>query len=250
MTDWGYELNKNREKKIRSLERKLESEHRMSTWEPKETRAEMDKPSFPKWADMDLEEEEKKKKKSKNVFLIQMVAASVLFLVTLLGTRYPVTEEWIATAWNQKMPYEKWSALYQEIVGSRPTLLPAFSNEKKQVEKWAAPVKGKVVLSFNEQRKGIVIQTTGKVPVTAAKTGKITFVGEKTGIGQTVIVLHEDGKETWYGFLGNIQLKVKDEVKKGQTIGEVTPRSNQFFVYVALQENGQFIDPTGIIPFR
>ncbi|WP_028775492.1 M23 family metallopeptidase [Shimazuella kribbensis] len=249
MTDWGYELNKNREKKIRSLERKLEAGNKMSTWESNEIQTEMDKPSFVKWTDTQLEEE-REKKKTKNVFLMQMVAASVLFLLTLLGSRYQVTEEWIATAWNQKLPYEKLSVLYQEMVGSRPTLLPVFSNDKKQVEKWAAPVHGKVVLSFNEQRKGIVIQTSGKVPVTAAKTGTITFVGNKTGIGRTVIVRHEDGKETWYGFLGNIQLKVKDQVKKGQTIGEVTPRSNQFFVYVALQENGQFIDPTGIIPFR
>lgn len=247
MADWGYELNKNRERKIRSLERKLESMNRIPAWNTKEKIEEVEKPSTIKWTDI---QEGERKNKSKNRFLIQMVAASVLFFITLVGSRYPETEAWIMTAWNQKIPYEKLSAYYQEIVGSRPTLLPVFSGEKQQIEKWAAPVKGKVVLSFNEQRKGIVIQTTGKVPITAAKTGVVTFVGHKTGIGQTVIIQHEDGKQTWYGFLGKIQLKVKDQVKKGQMIGQVTPRSDQYFVYVALQENGQFIDPTGIIPFR
>ncbi|MCH5584051.1 M23 family metallopeptidase [Shimazuella sp. AN120528] len=247
MADWGYELNKNREQKIRSLERKLESMNRTPTWEPKEKFDEIDRSSIVKWTDT---QEGKAKNNSQNVFLMQMVAATMLFLITLVGSRYPATERWISTAWNQKIPYEKVSAFYQEVVGSRPTLLPVFSGEKKQVERWAAPVKGKVVLSFNEQRKGIVIQTAGKMPITAAKTGVVTFVGNKTGIGQTVIIQHEDGKQTWYGFLGKIQLKVKDKVKRGQTIGQVTPRSNQYFVYVALQENGQFIDPTGIIPFR
>jgi stage IV sporulation protein FA len=247
MADWGYELNKNRERKIRSLERKWESMNRTSTWESKETLDEVDSPSIVKWTDTP---EIYKKKKTKNVFLMQMVVASLLFLITIIGTRYPATEAWITTAWNQKIPYEKLSAFYQDIVGSRPTLLPVFSPEKKPVEKWAAPVKGKVVLSFNEQRKGIVIQTTNKVSITAAKTGVVTFIGNKTGIGQTVIIQHENGKQTWYGFLGKVDLKVKDKVKRGQTIGQVTSRNDQYFVYVALQENGQFIDPTGIIPFR
>lgn len=248
MADWGYELIKNRERKIRSLERKLESINRTPAWEQKEILDDIDRSSVVKWREIpDIEA----KKKSKNVFLMQMVAAAMLFLVTLIGIRYPAAEEWITTAWNQEIPYEKLSAFYQEIVGSRPTLLPVFSGEKKdQVEKWAAPVKGKVVLSFNEQRKGIVIQTAANIKITAAKTGVVTFVGNKTGIGQTVIIQHEDGKQTWYGFLGKIPLKVNDEVKKGQSIGQVTSRSNQYFVYIALQENGQFIDPAGIIPFR
>ncbi|MXQ55328.1 M23 family metallopeptidase [Shimazuella alba] len=247
MVDWGYELNKNREKKIRSLERKLELGRREPSWEPKEIETDIEKQSFMKWSDTP---KNKEYKKPKNVFLFQLVAAAMLFLITVLGSRYPAAEEWIHTAWNQKIPYDKLTAYYQEIVGSRPTLLPVFSGEKKQIEKWAAPVKGKIVLSFNEQRKGVVIQTTKNVPVAAAKSGTIIFVGDKTGIGQTVIVRHGDGKETWYGFLGKVNLHVKDNVKRGQIIGQVKPRNNQYFVYVGLQENGQFIDPTGIIPLR
>jgi stage IV sporulation protein FA len=249
VADWGYELLKNRERKIRALERKLESMNRTPAWEPKEIPEEIDRSPVVKWTEIP---ETDPKRKRKNVFLIQMVAAAMLFLVTLIGMRYPVAEEWITTAWNQKIPYEKLSAYYQEIVGSRPTLLPVFSGKKKEepVEKWTAPVKGKVVLSFNEQRKGVVIQTAANVKVTAARTGVVTFVGNKTGIGQTVIIQHKDGKQTWYGFLGKIPLKVNEEVKQGQLIGQVTSRSNQYFVYIGLQESNQFIDPTGIIPFR
>jgi stage IV sporulation protein FA len=246
MADWGYEIIKNREKKIRSLEKKLELGNRVQRREPQEIESDLENQSFLHWDDP----QENRKKTKKNVFLMQMVAAAVLFFLTLMGTRYADTEQWITTAWNQKMPYEKLSAYYQDLFGSRPTLLPVFSKEKKQVEAWSAPVKGKVVLSFNEQRKGVVVQMTKNAPVIAAKTGIITYVGKKAGIGQTVIVRHPDGKETWYGFLGKVDVKVNDKIKKNQSIGQVIPRSNQYFVYVALQENGQFIDPTGIIPFR
>jgi stage IV sporulation protein FA len=248
MADWGYELNKNREKKIRSLEKKLVLENHIPRWEPENKLTTSENPML----NIGSEVHPVNHAKRANTFLIQLVAASILFFVTLLGVRYPDTEQWIKTVWDQKIPYDKLTAWYQEVVGSRPTLLPVFSEQrvpKQQEISWLSPVKGKVVLSYSQQRKGIVIQTAGKVPVVASRDGIVTFVGTKPGIGQTVIVRHGDNKETWYGFLGQVTPKVNDVVKKGRTIGQVLARSDHYFVYFALQTNGKFTNPTGIIPF-
>lgn len=243
--DWSYELNKNREQKIRLLAKKLEQGNRFPIGGSDDQLPVSEKSTFSKWND--IHTEPKATKKRINVFLAQLVAASVLFFVTLLGIRYPTTEQWVKTVWNQTMPYDQLTAWYQEVVGSRPTLLPVFS-EQKQDDSWIAPVKGKVVLSYNKQRKGVVIQTAGKVPVVAPRDGIVTFVGTKPGMGNTVIMKHESGEETWYGFLNKVTLKKNTKVKKGQTIGQVMERSNHYFVYIALQADGKFIDPIGIIP--
>lgn len=240
MADWSYELIKSREQKIRSLARKLEmgnsiqsekidnkfTVHENSTWN------EIEPVSV--------------KKNHVNVFLLQLVAASALFFITLLGIRYPTTAHFIQTAWNEQMPYDKLTTWYEDLVGSRPTLLPVFP----QTSSWMSPTKGKVVLPYDEQRKGVVIQTTGAAPVVASSDGMVSFVGTKRGIGTTVILEHPDGKKSWYGFLGQVIPKVGDKVHKGQQIGKVGARGGHYFVYIALQSNGQFIDPNGIIPFR
>jgi stage IV sporulation protein FA len=237
MADWSYELARHREQKIRALQRKLEMDGRLTTWEAERSDENIT------WGGT-----QKPVRRSVHVFLVQLVVAAMLFLLTVIGIRYPVVEQWITTAWQQKMPYEQLTAYYQQIVGSRPTLLPTFVPEKPQ-ETWIAPVQGKVVLPFTTQRKGVVIQTEGAVPIVAAKSGKITFVGQKTGIGKTMIIAHEDGKETWIGFLGEVKATVGTTIKQGTEIGKVTPRNQQYFVYLALKDQGQFVNPVGSIPF-
>ncbi len=242
MADWSYELNKNREKKIRSLARKLEVgsstiDDRMDATDSR-------------WDEIHTTS---KKKSHANSFLLHLVAASVLFFITIIGARYPAAEEFIQTAWNQQMPYEKLTAWYQGIVGSRPTLLPVFPEQhtaETKSSQWTAPVRGKMVLSYTAHRKGVVIQTSGKLPVVAGNDGTVVFVGQKQGIGTTAVLRHADGKESWYGFLGKVTPKVGAQVKKGQQIGRVAERGGHYFVYLALLSNGQFIDPNGTIPFR
>jgi murein DD-endopeptidase MepM/ murein hydrolase activator NlpD len=238
MADWSYELARHREQKIRTLQRKLEMDGRMPTWEAEHVGENVT------WGGA-----QKPARRSIHVFLVQLVIAAMLFLCTLIGVRYPVAEQWITTAWEQKIPYEQLTTYYQQFVGSRPTLLPTFMPEKP-AETWIAPVKGKVVLPFTAQRKGVVIQTEGAVPIVATKSGKITFIGQKTGIGKTMIISHEDGKETWIGFLGEVEGSVGTTVKQGTEIGKVTPRNQQYFVYLALKNQGQFINPVGSISFH
>ena len=55
----------------------------------------------------------------------------------------------------------------------------------------------------------------------AANNGKVIYVGDLTLTGNTVIIDHGFGLKSLYAYLGEIEVKVGDMVKTGDTIGTV-----------------------------
>ena len=185
---------------------------------------------------------------------IQSILSLMLFVVTYLifqnnSTLSDQAQEFVTEVMSRSFHFEEMTAWYQENIGTNPTILPAFRPEEKQSSIWISPVAGKIVLPFNEKRNGVVIRTPQDAKVVAPANGRVIFVGEKEGIGRTVILQHEDGKRTWLSLLDSYDVSTKQQVKKGEPIGVAGLKSGQSLVYVALQQNGKFINPTEVIPF-
>ncbi|GFO53015.1 peptidase M24 [Geomonas sp. Red276] len=66
---------------------------------------------------------------------------------------------------------------------------------------------------------GIDLAALAHAPVPAANNGKIVYADDLGIYGQCVIIDHGMGLQTLYGHLSRIDVKVGDEVKKGQQIG-------------------------------
>jgi hypothetical protein len=66
---------------------------------------------------------------------------------------------------------------------------------------------------------GIDLASLAHVAVQAANNGKVVYADDLGIYGQCVIVDHGLGLQTLYGHLSRIGVKVGDEVKKGQSIG-------------------------------
>ncbi|MBA4541385.1 MULTISPECIES: M23 family metallopeptidase [Thermoactinomyces] len=188
----------------------------------------------------------------------QMLLTAALFILTLLVFRSqsPVlkpAEQWISGVMTHDFQFAGMENWFKRYLGGSPSILPAFSrsetDEKPREHRWHSPVFGKVVLPFDEQRKGIVIRTVAHARVAAADEGWVIFAGEKPGLGKTVIIQHEGGSETWYGQLAGIDVKPKDWVKKGQTIGSISETKGQPLLYFAVKQNDRFIDPASVIVF-
>ena len=123
--------------------------------------------------------------------------------------------------------------------------------KKKNQNNFAVPVSGEVTRHFTDESKGVTVQTSRHTSVEAVKDGLVVFIGKKKNIGETVIIQHKDGAESWYGRLTGVNVKVYDFVKKGQKVATVSANKNQKHgsFYFALQQNEKFIDPIQVISF-
>lgn len=84
-------------------------------------------------------------------------------------------------------------------------------------------------------------------PVVAAGAGRVTFAGSKAGYGRIVELDHGDGYESRYAHLGRITVRVGEQVRRGDTLGEVgvsgtaTGPNLHYEVWV----NGRPVNPVG-----
>lgn len=194
----------------------------------------------------------------KEVFLMQLLcsAALVLGIGIMFKSNNPSLEQARTTV--QKVMQEEFqfaavSNWYEGQFGKPLTLLPTPQTQSAQKEKnYAVPASGKVLQSFKANGQGVFVQTNINAPVDAMNEGVAVFVGKKEGLGNTIIIQHADGTESWYGNLSEATIALYDYVKQKQKIGVVANsedgKSGTF--YFALKKENQFIDPIQVISFE
>jgi murein DD-endopeptidase MepM/ murein hydrolase activator NlpD len=82
-------------------------------------------------------------------------------------------------------------------------------------------------------------------PVRATANGKVASSGWAGGYGRMVEIDHGNGLSTRYGHLSQIDVKVGDQIKIGQVIGEVgsTGRSTGPHLHYETRIDGEAVDP-------
>ncbi len=96
------------------------------------------------------------------------------------------------------------------------------------------PIKARITSKFNLQRKHPILHTIRAhrgvdygapqgTPVSAAGDGKIAFIGQRGGFGNTIVIQHGDRYSTLYAHLSKFTqgLKQGSRVSQGDTIGLV-----------------------------
>lgn len=246
MYSWGDNIKKRRLKQIQSIKHGQLINHDLHY--PKEWMTGEDTTLWKQKEPSEL------KKKWMRRLTIQTIFSMILLVVTYLALQVESSsgrqaQAFITEAFNRPFNFQGMTAWYQEHLGTSPTILPAFKPETKVKQVWYPPVTGKIVLPFNQERNGLVLRTKDQAQVVAPADGWVTFAGQKEGLGQTVIIQHPNGKETWLSLLGSFSVQTKQWVKKGEKIGRAGQKEGQSFVYIALKQGDQFLNPTDVIPF-
>lgn len=104
----------------------------------------------------------------------------------------------------------------------QPTTPPPSSNKKT----YSWPVKGKVTKGYSPSDPSIVIAAPPSTAVKAAQSGTVIHAGDVTNYGNTVLVRHDDGKLSLYGYNDTLLVKKGDTVSKGQVISRVGESGN------------------------
>lgn len=141
---------------------------------------------------------------------------------------------------DQEQELDDIDALLDELLKVAPALSETLSQDKQNMEDhiylmkhtpdiW--PTWGTITGVFNERRyghyhKGLDIGNSIGIPISSAATGVVIFAGWHGSYGKKIVVYHGFGYTTVYAHLNKIQVKVGDEVEKGEVIGTMGNTGN------------------------
>ncbi len=133
----------------------------------------------------------------------------------------------------------------RSILASTPSIWPLKGWITSGFGKRASPLTGEPGKHF-----GVDIANEVGSPIRAAADGLVTYSGWETGYGRVVVIEHGYGFSTRYGHCSRIDVKVGDEVKRGQIISYVgsTGRSTGSHVHYEVRIHGIPVDPEKYLP--
>ncbi|WP_028976685.1 M23 family metallopeptidase [Sporolactobacillus terrae] len=219
----------------------------------------------PYWAD--LEEPQKPPVNHTRRFMLQCVVSALLvgavYWVNTNDSQLSAVKHSIKTAMTQEFQFAAVSQWYENYLGDPISFLPNIPKDTKSADEgssehqtqtdkssFANPVTGEVKTPYKSATKGVTVETHAHTTVKAVKDGLVVFVGKKKTIGETVVIQHKDNDESWYGKLDAADVKVYQEVKKGQNIGVTSGTNNKKgSFYFALKKGEKFIDPIQVMSF-
>ncbi|HEY9856758.1 MAG TPA: M23 family metallopeptidase, partial [Stenomitos sp.] len=105
------------------------------------------------------------------------------------------------------------------------------------------PVTGKALVDGHHD--GYDLAAAMGTPIRAAKTGTVTFAGNRGGYGNAIILTHAGGWSTLYGHASRLAVKEGQTVQAGQVIAYVgsTGHSTGPHLHYELRRNGVAVDP-------
>ena len=118
---------------------------------------------------------------------------------------------------------------------------------------WAWPANGAVNAKFEEGRNnGLEISGKAGDPVLAAADGRVMYVGaDLRGLGNLVIVKHNNTYLTAYAHNRALLVKEDQVVRKGQKIAEMgSSDSDRVQLHFEIRRVGKPIDPARLLPAR
>lgn len=129
---------------------------------------------------------------------------------------------------------------------------PATRAADAGVINWAWPANGQIVQGFNSSSKGIDISGALGDPITAAADGLVKYSGNGVrGLGNLIIVEHQNGFITAYAHNRALLVKTGQTVKRGAKIAELgqsdttSPR-----LHFEIRRQGTPVDPMQYLPAK
>ena len=113
------------------------------------------------------------------------------------------------------------------------------------------PTEGRVIATFDPNRKGIDIAGTLGQPVLAAGAGSVLYAGSMRGYGNLVIVKHTNTYLSAYAHNKTILVKEGQTVSRGQKIAEMgNSDTDSVKLHFEIRQQGKPVDPTKYLPSR
>lgn len=128
----------------------------------------------------------------------------------------------------------------------------AAAGGDEETVSWMWPAEGKLISSFDDNKKGIDIAGKSGQPVLAAGAGKVMYAGSGIrGYGNLVIVKHTSTLLSAYAHNKTISVKEGQSVAKGQKIAEMGDSDTDGVkLHFEIRQQGKPVDPSRFLPSR
>lgn len=186
----------------------------------------------------------------KERFLTKALIGIILFISIyfIFQSNHPyalTSQQHIKDALTRDFNFKGVYNLYQEKFSGSPAILPTFDIVNKEEVKPAlkSPITA-LPLGIEQADTGIYIETVNNQEVVAMDMGLVTKIGLDEKLGSTVIIRHQNGIESTYSMLNNIDVEVDEWLNAGQPIGTVNNK-----LYVAIKNQKGYLNPLEVIAF-
>ncbi len=200
----------------------------------------------------DSEENQDSRKPEVNRLLLRTLLSICLVIVVaavnfLPNKQLEPARKQIGQVMQTNFEFATMSDWLSKRVGDIYAVLPSRFSKKDQSE--AIPVSGKLLETFKENGKGIMVETTTGVSVKTIAAGVVIFAGDDDKTGKTVIVQQTNKMNVWYGHLSDIDVTLYQHVDQGTGIGVVSEgaAAGHGTYYFAIKKENHFVDPIQVI---
>ena len=168
------------------------------------------------------------------LFIIKTILLIILFFITIISIKDDNIKEFINNKLlSENIPFTKYKNMYTKYFGkiipfNTVDITESVFNEKIEYN------------SINKYNDGVVLEVSDNYLVPNLYTGIVTFIGEKDNL--KAIVIESENITIYYQNI-NSNLKLYDEVKKGEYLGEVIDNK----LYLIFKKEGNIVDYKGYL---
>jgi len=113
------------------------------------------------------------------------------------------------------------------------------------------PHPGYLSTRFSAWHPGVDIATGLGMPIHPITDGEVSEIGRDFwGLGNYVVVTHQNGFKSKYAHMGKVYAKVGDQLTQENTLGEVglTGHTSGPHTHLEITHDGKYIDPETLLP--
>ncbi len=170
--------------------------------------------------------------KFKYVFLRGLIVIIVVVFGSLITTKNLVVKNTIySKIYNSTISFSKIKKKYNNYLGD---IIP-FQSIIKEKEVFNESLKFKESSIYNNGVK-LTLDRNYSIPI--LNDGIVIFIGNKDNLNKTVIIEDENGVDTYYGNLDNINVKLYDYVSKNDLLGTASNDT----LYLLFEKENKYLD--------
>lgn len=165
-------------------------------------------------------------------FISKILITLIIVLVVLIGSRKSTSFKTsiYKNVYDNTISFAYLNTLYNKYFGN---ILPF------KLDVGITPVFNETLKYKNKESylDGVKLDVDTNYLVPSINSGLVIFVGEKDGLGNTAIILGDNGVEVWYSNISN-NVKLYDYVNKGTYIGDTIDNK----LYLTFKQNGEVLN--------